>query len=110
MRPDDIRKLYRAETEATTDEARATREDARTDPDMARNLILTCFALASEDPAFDALFHLFLRAATMDLITTHATTDDAFALRMADHILNLMDRMAEAERARRVPRGKPKTA
>ena len=52
MRPDDIRRLYAAETEATASEAARTREEARSDPDQARRLVQVLYAMSVEDRIF----------------------------------------------------------
>jgi hypothetical protein len=104
MRPDDLRKLYRDESAATDDEARTTEQEARTDPEQARRLLLTLYSLAGEDPVFDQLLQLVLKAGTMQLLAQAAAADDTFALRMAELILDGMEQLAKA--ARRTPRGR----
>lgn len=104
MTPEDIRKLYAEETEASPDEARETAEDARTDPDQARRLIVTLYSLAGEDRAFDQLLSLILKVGTMQLLVQASEADDTFALRMAELILDGMEQMAKM--AERTPRGR----
>lgn len=104
MTPEDIRKMYRAESEATDDEARETEQEARTDPDQARRLLVTLYALAGEEREFDQLLQLVLKVGTMQLLVQAAANDDTFALHMAELILDGMQQLAE--RAKRVPRGR----
>jgi hypothetical protein len=104
MTPDDLRKLYRDESAATDDEARETAHEARTDPDTARRLLLTLYVLAGEDREFDQLLQLVLKAGTMQLLAQAAASDDTFALRMAELILDGMEQLAES--AQRTPRGR----
>ena len=104
MTPEDIRKMYRAEPEATDDEARATSQEARTDPDQARRLLLTLYALAGEDLVFDQLLQFVLKVGTMQLLVQASEADDTFALRMAELILDGMEQMAK--QAARTPRGR----
>jgi hypothetical protein len=104
MTPDDLRKLYRDESAATDDEARETAHEARTDPDQARRLLLTLYTLAGDDPVFDQLLQLVLKAGTMQLLAQAASHDDTFALRMAELILDGMAQLAEARQ--RTPRGR----
>ena len=51
MTPEDVRRLYRAEDEATADEAAQTAQEARTDPAQARRLLLSMYALAADRSA-----------------------------------------------------------
>lgn len=103
MTPEDLRRLYRDEEPATDDEARETAHEARTDPEQARRLLLTLYALAGEDPEFDQLLQLVLKVGTMQLLV-QASEDDTFALHMAELILDGMEQMAK--RAQRIPRGR----
>jgi hypothetical protein len=105
MRPEDIRKLYRQETAATEEEARQAQQEAKTDPEQARRLILTLYALAGEDATFHALHKLVLEAALMQLIVIRAADDDQFALQMAELIIEGMERLTP----KRTPRGKMRT-
>lgn len=107
MRPENIRTLYESETPATDAESTATREELRTDPDAARKLIETCFALKYNDAIFAKLYRLSTDAILEDLIRERAT-DDAFALAAAALIQSKMDEMAA--QSARVPRGKAKRA
>lgn len=104
MTPEDLRKLYRDEDAATDDEARETAKEAREDPDQARRLLVTLYALAGEDHTFDQLLHLVLKVGTMQLLVQVSEADDQFALRMAELILDGMEQMAKA--ASRTPRGR----
>ena len=105
MKPDDIRRLYRQETEATPEEAEAAAQEARTDPDQARRLLLSMYALAGEDAEFDRLLALILKVGTMQLIADAAHKDDTFALHMAELITDAMEQLKPG--SMRVPRGKP---
>jgi hypothetical protein len=105
MTPEDLRKLYRSEPEATDEEARDAANEARTDPDQARRLLVLLYALAGEERAFGQLLQLVLQAGTMQLLVQAAEADDTFALRMAELILDGMEQMAAT--LRRTPRGKP---
>jgi len=107
MTPEDIRKIYRDEDAATDDEARKTEQEARTDPDQARRLLLTLYALAGEDRTFDHLLQLVLKVGTMQLLVQASEESDTFALRMAELILDGMRQMAGQAKT---PRGKPKKA
>ncbi len=100
MRPEDIRKLYRAEGAATAEEARAAREEARTDSDQARRFLATLYSLSVEDSAFALLLRLFLEGIQMRMIEERAAADDAFALDCAKLIQDLMDGMARPARGR----------
>ena len=102
MDPEDIRRLYRRETPAGAAEAAETERKARSDPDEARRFILTIFALESEDAEFARLVALFTKAAIADLIVTRAGEDDAFALRMAELLVDAMHQLKPP------PRGRPK--
>lgn len=105
MRPEDIRRLYRQETEATAEEARTYQEEAKTDPDQARRLLMTLYALAGEDRSFAQLLQLVLQTALMQLVAIRASEDDQFALEVAALIIDGMESFA-----RKVPRGKMRTA
>lgn len=107
MKPEDIRKLYAQEDAATEEEARQTQQEARTDPDQARRLLITLYSLAGEDTDFNNLLNLVVKAASMQLIALKAHEDDDFALKLAAMILDAMEQMKPAAR---VQRGKPKTA
>jgi hypothetical protein len=104
MTPEDIRKLYRDEDPATDEEARQTAQEARTDPDQARRLLVTLYALAGEERIYGDLLGLVLKVGTMQLLVQAAEADDTFALRMAGLILDGMEQMAQA--AQRTPRGR----
>lgn len=104
MNADDIRRLYRSEDAANDDEARATEQEARTDPDQARRLLVTLYSLAGEDQSFDRLLQLVLKVGMMQLLIQSAEQSDTFALQMSELILDGMEQMAK--RAARVPRGR----
>lgn len=108
MKPEDIRKLYRAESEATPEEAAAAAQEARTDPDQARRLLLSMYALAGEDVEFERLLQLILQVGTMQLIADAAHKDDRFALHMAELITDAMEQLKPG--SMKVPRGKPRKA
>lgn len=103
MTLEDLRKLYRDEDAATDDEAHKTADEARTDPEQARRLLITLYALAGEDRIYEQLLDLVLKVGTMQLLV-QAAEDDAFALHMAELILDGMETMAKA--ASRTPRGR----
>lgn len=105
MRPEDIRKLYHQETEATPEEAAAAAKEAREDPDQARRLLLSMYALAGEDADFDRLLQLVIKVGSMQLIADAAHKNDQFALRMAELITDAMEQLKPG--SMRVPRGKP---
>jgi len=104
VKPEDIRKLYASEDAADLDEARATEQELRTDPEQARRLLLTFYSLAGDDREIDQLLQLVLKAGTMQLLAQAAASDDTFALRMAELILDGMQQLAEARQ--RTPRGR----
>lgn len=102
MTPEDLRRMYRNEDAATDQDARETAQEARTDPDQARRLLLTLYALGGEDRAFAELLNLIVKVASMQLIALKAHEDDDFALKMAELILDGMQQMAP----QRTPRGR----
>jgi len=104
MTPEELRKLYAEESAASPDEARATADEARTDPDQARLLLVTLYALAGDDRAFDQLLQLVLKVGIMQLLILESEQSDRFALHMAELILDGMEQMAKA--AHRTPRGR----
>lgn len=104
MTPEDLRKMYRDEPEATDDEAREAQQEARTDPDQARRLLILLYSLAGEDQVFGELLNLVIKVGTMQLIATKTHEDDDFALKMAELILDGMETMAK--QAARTPRGR----
>ena len=110
MTPDDLRKLYASESPATDDEARATAHEARTDPDQARRLLLTLYTLAGEDRVFDQLLQLVIKAGTMQLLAEYAARDDAFALKLAELILDGMEELARPVARGRQAAKKARTA
>lgn len=97
---DSLRTMYHDEDPATDDEAHETMHEARTDPEQARKLLLLLYALAGEDRAFDELLQLVLKVGTMQLLI-QASTDDSFALHMAELILEGMEQMTKAAERRR---------
>lgn len=108
MKPEDIRRLYRGETPATDAEQAETRERLRTDPDEARRLLLSLYALGGEDKEIAALVDLVVKVGAMQLIAQRAHDDDQFALQMGELIVDAMERMKPG--SMKTPRGKPKTA
>jgi len=106
MTPEDLRKLYRDESEASPDEARATAGAARTDPDQARRLLVTLYALAGEDREFDQLLSLVLKVGTMQLLIQAAETNDRFALQLAELILDGMETIKPGSGVGKVARGR----
>lgn len=90
MRPEDIRRLYASESEATDQEAKETQEQARTDPDQARRLMQVLFAMSVEDRDFALLLRLFLEGTTMRHIQERAEADDEEALKCSNLIVDLM--------------------
>lgn len=105
LTPEQIRNLYRAEGEGTPEEAAAAAKEAREDPDQARRLLLSMYALAGEDVEFDLLLQLILKVGTMQLIADAAHKDDQFALHMAELIIDAMEQLKPG--SMRTPRGKP---
>lgn len=103
MKPEDIRRLYRQEDAATDAEAKALYGEVRTDPDMARNLLLTLYALSGDDPEFDGLLSLVLKAGMMQLLAERVHEDDAFALKIGELIA---DAMEQTQPRPRTPRGR----
>ena len=103
MKPEDIRRLYRAETAATEQESAAQRAQLRSDPDEARRLLQTLYALSTEDRDFALLLRLFLEGMLMRLVEERAATDDAYALACAALIADLMDAMQRPPRGRARP-------
>lgn len=101
MKPDDIRKLYRAESAADDAEARETQQDARTNPDTARALLLTLYSLAGEDREFDQLLQLVLKVGMMQLLVQEAEQSDRFALQMAETIIDGMETLKPDSRVQR---------
>ena len=103
IRPEDIRRLYHAETPASEQEARETAHQARTDPEQARRLLQVLYSMSVEDRDFAVLLKLFLEGMLMRLIEERAHTDDAYALQCAELITELMEATM-----RKTPRGRPK--
>jgi hypothetical protein len=101
MTPDDIRRIYRREREATDAEARVTFEAARTDPAVARTLIAVLFSLSVEDRDFALMLRLFLEGTLMRYIQERADADDQEALACGQLITDLMHATMPP------PRGKP---
>lgn len=104
MTPEEIRRLYRREREATDAEFAATVEEVRTDPDAARRLIAVLYSLSVEDRDFAVMLKLFLEGALMRLVEDRAAADDAFAGACGVLITDLM------RATMRPPRGKERPA
>lgn len=102
MRPEDIRRLYQTERAASDEEARATQTEAQTDPAVARSLLATLAALASEDAQFALLWQRVMLSALYDLIGERAASDDAYALRLGQMIVAIQN----ATTPPKTPRGK----
>lgn len=105
MRPEDIKRLYAAESAATDEESRETQERARTDPEEARRLLQVLYVMSTEDRDFAMLLRLFLEGTLMRHIEARAASDPAEALLQSNLLIDLMQATM-----RRTPRGKPKTA
>lgn len=105
MRPEDIRRLYAEESEATDEEARETQQRARSDPEEARRLLKVLYAMSTQDRDFAMLLRLWLEGTLMRHLEECAAADDAEALKQANLLIDLMQATM-----RRVPRGKPRTA
>lgn len=103
MTPEEIRRLYARERAATDAEAAETGDDARTDPTTARALWQTIAAMGRTDPDFAALLSMTLGSLLVALIGERVAADDAWALRAAGALLDMMDRTS---RPPRTPRGK----
>lgn len=101
MDPEDIRRLFRRETAATAHEAAATQDAARTDPEMARKLLLTLYALADADREFRALLSLVLHTALGELVRERAAVDDAFALTLGAIMVRAMEAMQPTPRGKK---------
>lgn len=101
MTPEDIRKLYASEGAADSEEARETQQQARTDPETARKLLLTLYALGGEDREFGELLNLVVKVATMQLIAMKVHEDDDFALRIAELILDGMETIKPGSKVQR---------
>lgn len=108
MKPEDIRRLYRDSDAASSAEARETAEQIKNDPNMARDMLLTLYALGEEDAQFSALVDLVTKVGSMQLIVMAAHQDDEFAKRIGALILEGMERIAKVNT--RTPRGKVKSA
>ncbi len=108
MKPEDIRRLYRDEEAASSAEARETAESVKNDPDQARRMLLTLYALGGEDKQFAELVDLVTRVGSMQLIAMAAHQDDEFAKRIGQVIIEGMERIAKVNT--RTPRGKVKSA
>lgn len=93
MTPEDIRRLYASESAASDAEVRETQQKARTDPNEARRLLLTLYAMGGEDREFGELLDLVIKVATMQLIAIKAHENDDFALRIAELIIDGMETM-----------------
>lgn len=106
MNADDIRALYARETPATPEEAAETEADARTDPAQARRLLSVLYALASEERAAAEVLNATMFTLLMDHVMERAARDDAYALRVADLIIQQQALIAQRARAAKVPRGK----
>lgn len=107
MKAEDIRRLYRGEDPASEDEAKETADTLRTDPEQARRLLLTIYALASEDTQFEQLLAVVLKAALMQMLVRAVADDDAFALQIGQLISEAMDTLKPGSMRSRTPRGKP---
>jgi hypothetical protein len=107
LNPEDIRRLYRRERAATESEAAETEDDARRDPAIARAMWQTITALGDTDPDFAMLLSMTLGPLIIELIGERVSADDAWALKAAG---KLLDMMARTTPPRRTPRGKPKMA
>lgn len=108
LTPEQIRRLYRDEDAATSDEARETAESVKNDPDQARRMLLVLYVLAGEDAQFNELLSLVVRVGSMQLIAMAAHEDDDFAKRMGELIIEGMERIAKINTP--TPRGKVKKA
>lgn len=101
MRPEDIRRLFAKEGAATAREAAATSEEVRSDPEQARRLLLTLFAIADEDAAFRALRSVVLGETLKEIVMERAAADDAFALTLGAIILGAMEAMQPTPRGKK---------
>lgn len=108
MKPEDIRRMYRNEEAASSAEARETAEAIKNDPNMARDMLLTLYALGEEDAQFSALVDLVVKVGSAQLLAMAAHQDDEFAKRIGALILEGMEMIAKTNT--RVPRGKVKSA
>lgn len=101
MKPEDIRKLYHRETEATAEEAAATRDELRSDPNAARSGFDIILALADGNPAFYAPAIAAINAGLKALIRERMRDDDEFACYIGGHLAQALTP------PQRTPRGKP---
>jgi len=92
MNKEDVRKLYRDEAPASADEAARTAKEATTDPNAARALFDVVFALAPQDPMFEALFRALLDSVLIDHISERMQRDDEYALVISRRITMFMER------------------
>jgi hypothetical protein len=99
MNIDELRRMLDQESPATEEEARATMDEMRSDPDAARALLLFVYALSTEDRHMKLLLDLVLRAGLMQLIAQAAEHDDQFALKIAELVTDGMDQVAHMHRA-----------
>lgn len=106
MTPEDIRQMYRDADPASQQEAQREANEARTDPNQARRLLVTLYALAGEDRDFDQLLYLVLKVGTMQLLVMAAEESDTFALHLAELILDGMETMKPGAGVGKVARGR----
>ena len=101
MNEDDLRRLFAKETPATAKEAAQTRAEIRTNPGMARKLLLVLYAMSGEDREFNQLLNLVLKVATMQLVARAMADDETFALQIGELILDGMEQMKPTPRGKK---------
>jgi hypothetical protein len=100
MNIDELRRMLDQESPATEEEARATMDEMRSDPDAARALLLFVYALATKDPHMDRILDLILRAGVMQLIAKAAQESDQFALQIGELVTDGLEEIARMQRAK----------
>lgn len=110
MTPEQLRAMYASESAARSPEAQATQKECLTDPAMARNLLLTLYALGGDSAEFAELLSLVVNVGTMQMIAIQAAKDDTFALHIAGMIIEGMQGIAQVSAPRHVRRGRTRPA
>ncbi|HEU4321852.1 MAG TPA: hypothetical protein VFS21_01770 [Roseiflexaceae bacterium] len=106
MTPDQIRAFFRETEPASAAEAAATIEEAKSDPEAARELLDAVYSLSVEDPSIAQLLNMFVEGTVLRYIRERAEADDAEALRCAELLTGLME--GTKRMLRPTPRGRPR--
>lgn len=93
MKPDDTRKLYRAESAATSREAAQTAREVATNPEAARQLWGVVCAMAPTDAEFALLLQAVIQSVMIDSIHNNMQRSDEYALVIGRRITTLMEAM-----------------